>query len=384
MADFDCFISYASEDLVRAQILYRRLREVGLRPWMDKPPKPYILDGLKPGENWEDRLREVIESCNYFVALFSENSVEKIGYVQSEFRQALNRLSKVPAGKTFVIPVRLEKCEIPKTRVDGISFSQYQYIDCFCADFETLVTHLASLEGIPTESYQETSVDAEVAQEFLAKLKPHTKMKLIKGFSLTDIGLPDNPHLYAQEVFDGEEIIFQNLQRIELVGSADKPVEIIVSPRYATVMTFNRSSNVVIDNLTLGHSPEQGECAGGVLKFEDCQSVEVKNCKLFGCGTYGLELINCEFVRLVDCDIYDCTYGFLTASDVSSLRIIGCRIYNNQYFDGVSVNNTDVIFENCSIFNNTPRSEHSEYFKEYRSEITFLSTTIDGEEAVDN
>jgi len=147
MRKSSCFISYASEDISYAQVLFRRLREAGLSPWMDKPPAPYLLDGLKPGELWEDQLREEIKSSKYFLPLFSKISVEKSGYVQSEFRQALTRLAEIPAGNTFVIPVRIEECGIPKARIDGVSFAQYQYIDCFNGYFKDLVSHILNRPG---------------------------------------------------------------------------------------------------------------------------------------------------------------------------------------------------------------------------------------------
>jgi hypothetical protein len=118
------------------------LRYRGINAWMDKPPRPYHLDGLKPGETWDFRLRQVISTSSYFIACFSTTSVEKFGYVQSEFRQAINRVALLPHGQRYVIPVRLDECRLPSMRVDGISFDQYQWIDCFAGNFMDLVHFL--------------------------------------------------------------------------------------------------------------------------------------------------------------------------------------------------------------------------------------------------
>jgi hypothetical protein len=53
-------------------------------------------------------------------ALFSSTSVEKRGYIQKEFKFALDVLDEFPEGEIFVIPVRLDDCEIPYERLKNI------------------------------------------------------------------------------------------------------------------------------------------------------------------------------------------------------------------------------------------------------------------------
>jgi len=370
-----CFISYASEDISHAHVLYRRLREAGLSPWMDKPPAPYLLDGLKPGELWEDRLREAIRSSKYFLPLFSKISVEKSGYVQSEFRQALTKLAEIPAGKTFVIPVRIEECDIPKARIDGVSFAQYQYIDCFNGYFKDLVSHVSSLEGISDEAPSNRLVEVHSAGEFLEAIASNTEILIKNSFSLTGIEVPNNRHVYAREVFDGEEFVFRDLEnfRVKGVGSP----EITVSPRYATTLNFEESHGVNIEGFTIGHGPDVGECAGAVINFLNCSSVNVQNSRLFGCGTYGFQLVNCEFVNFTDCKIFECSYGMFTAKEVSSLKLVGVEFYDNRCFTGMELVNTDALFENCKLFNNVPRFSDSRIFQVYRSEVSFFNTSLE-------
>ncbi|SFN60969.1 Right handed beta helix region [Cohaesibacter marisflavi] len=375
MTDPICFISYASEDLLQAQALYRRLREAGLSPWMDKPPSPYKLEGLKPGELWEDRLRDVIRTSKYFLPLFSEISVQKVGYVQSEFRQALARLALVPAGKTFVLPVRIEECQIPKTRVDGISFAQYQYIDCFQANFSELVTHISSLEGREVGAIDHRKVDVYSADEFLSCIGSNTSIYVRRSFSLSGIEVPDNHHVFAREVFDGEELVFRGVNNLTIKGSSD--ARITVEPTYATTMSFEDCHGVTIEGTALGHWPKGGECKGAVLNFKHCSSICVDNCKIFGCGTYGFEIENSQFVRFQNCDIYKCSYGVFRAIETSSLKLVEVEFYDNFCFDAFIIKKSDVSFERCEVRNNRPRDDRSSMFSIYRSNISFSETSLE-------
>jgi hypothetical protein len=82
------------------------LKDAGLNPWLDK-------EEILPGQNWENQIEDAISKSRYFIPLFSKTSVEKIGYVQSEFKFALEVLKRYPPNKIFYIPVRLDDCEIP-------------------------------------------------------------------------------------------------------------------------------------------------------------------------------------------------------------------------------------------------------------------------------
>ena len=100
------FISYAREDSDAAKRLREDLKDAGLNPWLDK-------EELLPGQNWENKIKVAISRSRYFVPLFSKTSIEKKGYVQSEFKFALESFKKYPPNMIFYIPVRLDDCEIP-------------------------------------------------------------------------------------------------------------------------------------------------------------------------------------------------------------------------------------------------------------------------------
>ncbi len=113
------FVAYVEEDLSRARRICEALREAGCRPWIDK-------EKLLPGQNWPRALERAIEVSDAFVACFSQKSIAKRGQFQSELRWALDCARRTPLDETFLVPVRLEDCVVPRRISD-----QVQYVDLF-------------------------------------------------------------------------------------------------------------------------------------------------------------------------------------------------------------------------------------------------------------
>ncbi len=113
------FVAYVEEDVELARRITEHLRAAGCAPWMDK-------EKLLPGQNWPRSIERAIEISDAFVACFSKRSTAKRGQFQSELRWALDCARRVPLDETFLIPVRLEPCVVPKRVSD-----QVQYVDLF-------------------------------------------------------------------------------------------------------------------------------------------------------------------------------------------------------------------------------------------------------------
>lgn len=77
---------------------------MGAEPWFD------AVD-LLPGQEWEPTIRQALRRCTHFIALISQRSVDKRGFVQNELRTAFELLRELPPGDIFLIPVRLEQVE---------------------------------------------------------------------------------------------------------------------------------------------------------------------------------------------------------------------------------------------------------------------------------
>ena len=112
------FLSYASEDAVRVEAFYDAFKAAGLEPWMDRRDVP-------PGAVWEDALFDAIARCDQFIFFLSKNSVAKRGFLQRELKRAVVHLEEKLEDDIYVIPVRLDPSEMPR------SLSRFQRFDAF-------------------------------------------------------------------------------------------------------------------------------------------------------------------------------------------------------------------------------------------------------------
>lgn len=124
------FIAYATEDLADARRLCAALQSQGCSPWLDK-------DKLLAGQNWPRAIERAIEVSDVFVACFSRRSITKRGMFQQELRYALECARRRPFDDPFLLPARLEECDMPGRIADHV-----QYVDLF-PDWEKGVRRLA-------------------------------------------------------------------------------------------------------------------------------------------------------------------------------------------------------------------------------------------------
>ncbi|GAK61298.1 hypothetical proteinC1_0012 [Candidatus Vecturithrix granuli] len=101
------FLSYTRADQVQVQQLYKRLQAEGFEPWMD-------TEDLLPGQKFEYHIAKAIRSSDFFFACLSHNSVNRRGVIQKEISEALDVLQEKLDEDIYLIPVRLEACEVPE------------------------------------------------------------------------------------------------------------------------------------------------------------------------------------------------------------------------------------------------------------------------------
>lgn len=159
------FLCYAREDFERVHALYLLLKRLGLRPWLDK----YDIIG---GELWQQAIERAVRKADFFIASFSNASVRKTGFVQREYRLALDALAERPPAGIFVIPVRLDDCELPDLSYAGMRLSDLQWIDLPRKELLTEEDIEPILKAIETQScWRRPPVElAEVIEKYGGKL----------------------------------------------------------------------------------------------------------------------------------------------------------------------------------------------------------------------
>lgn len=100
------FLCHSSDDKMFVRSLYNKLCAEAMEPWLDE-------EKILPGQNWEDEIRGAVRSSDVVVVLLSNNSINKKGYVQKEIKIALDIADEQPEGSIFLIPVKIDKCEVP-------------------------------------------------------------------------------------------------------------------------------------------------------------------------------------------------------------------------------------------------------------------------------
>lgn len=112
------FLCHASQDKPAVRELHKRLlAEPWVQPWLDE-------EELLPGQDWNLEIEKAVEASDAVIVCVSSVSVAKEGYVQKELRQVLQIALNKLEGAIFVIPIRLDDCELPRQIRDrqGLDF----------------------------------------------------------------------------------------------------------------------------------------------------------------------------------------------------------------------------------------------------------------------
>ena len=112
------FLLYARQDEATVHRLYRRLVRDGADVWMDRAK-------LLPGQNWAMEIHNAIYSSDITIACLTKQFHQQGGYRHEELKIALRRANSLPSGQIFLIPARLEACELPEP------LARWQCVDLF-------------------------------------------------------------------------------------------------------------------------------------------------------------------------------------------------------------------------------------------------------------
>ncbi|MBP7687715.1 MAG: toll/interleukin-1 receptor domain-containing protein, partial [Thermoflexales bacterium] len=101
------FLCHASSDKPAVRDLYQRLRADGFEPWLDE-------EDILPGQDWKREIPKAVRESDIVLVCLSKHSINKEGYVQKEIKVALDVAEEKPDDVIFLIPVKLEECDVPE------------------------------------------------------------------------------------------------------------------------------------------------------------------------------------------------------------------------------------------------------------------------------
>ena len=144
---------------------------------------------------------------------------------------------------------------------------------------------------------------------------------------------------FSEERFDGRQLHLHKINNLTIVGGKD--CSIIIDPHYSNVIEMSECNNITLKNLTMGHS-EEGYCEGGVIYAVSSNNIEVEDCELYGCGTYGIQATECSVVSVKNTVIRDCSYGIMEFYSCSQVRFDSCDFFRCREFSLIT-------FVDCSL-----------------------------------
>jgi hypothetical protein len=112
------FLIHSSGDKPAVRQLYRRLRADGFEPWLDE-------EKLVPGQRWRDEIPRAVRESDLVLICLSKASASKVGFVQREIKYALDIALEQPEGAIFLIPLKLEECDLPE------ALGEWQWVNFF-------------------------------------------------------------------------------------------------------------------------------------------------------------------------------------------------------------------------------------------------------------
>jgi hypothetical protein len=182
------FLCHASEDKEKVRELYLRLSENDYDLWIDE-------ENILPGQNWRFEISKAVKESHVVIVCLSNKSVIKSGFVQKEIRYALDQADEQPENFIFVIPLKLEECDVPQ------SLSKWHWVNYFEIDgHERLLNAL-----------KQRCVEIEIVDQFENKV-PSSLLPLLKLFR----------HAYkTQKILDWKDFDWVSNSRRELIAYLD-------------------------------------------------------------------------------------------------------------------------------------------------------------------
>jgi hypothetical protein len=102
------FLCYDHRDRETILKLHARLTQHGIHAWLDS-------EDLQPGQDWQHEIRKAILKSDVILVCLSRRFNEQRGFRHEELKIAVEKANVLDQGQIFIIPVRLEECDMPET-----------------------------------------------------------------------------------------------------------------------------------------------------------------------------------------------------------------------------------------------------------------------------
>ncbi len=176
------FLCHSSGDKAAVRDLYYRLSVEGFNPWLDE-------ENLLPGQDWQQEIPKAVHDSDVVIVCLSRSAINKAGYVQKEIKYALDIADEKPDGTIFLIPLKLEECDVPER------LSRWQWVNFFeDRGFERLMRALRKRES-------ELNIDIKQSEAETAKERIEEAESILKDLDEKHKQI-DKLNISAKQLYD--------------------------------------------------------------------------------------------------------------------------------------------------------------------------------------
>lgn len=130
------FLSYAKSNKNVVREFAARLKSTGwIDPWYDE-------EDILPGQIWQDSVVHAVRHSHAVIIFLSKTAVASEGFFQKELTLALDTAAEKPEGTIFIIPIRLNECDVPAR------LEQYQYVNYFGSEPHKEIVYVSLIAAL--------------------------------------------------------------------------------------------------------------------------------------------------------------------------------------------------------------------------------------------
>lgn len=229
------------------------------------------------------------------------------------------------------------------------------------------------------------TVEAKDATELLTAVANDTRILLTGdeyNLSQVDFSKINNPYIKPGEYCE-KEIVISSVQNLIIEGKEGCDIELVTEEAYANVLCFDDCKKIGLVNFTAGHKVEKGSCIGGVIRFYNSKSSYIENCRLYGCGTYGVTGEYANNINVYNTEIYECSYGAISFYLSRDIVFDKCIFRDCAEYDIFGFSDCTNINVNNSLIKNNKSSEWFALINSINSDgIKFNECIFDSNTAV--
>ena len=267
--------------------------------------------------------------------------------------------------RMIAYPIIVDKCSFTNNNLDGTGFYPEDWsLYCVNPEAEDLITfdltrmqrEEAVFDGFvlrePAEVSGTLNTDGLTeyhvgnVDELLAAIGSDRVIYLDADYYLwsdaAGYGTYGGEHYYWNDYYDGPSLTISGVSNLAIVGQGKDITTVAAEPRYADVFSFEDCENILVKDLTAGHTQEPGNCMGDVLNWSSCRNVQISGCGLFGCGVIGIDGWNVDGMLVEESEIYECSQAAVNLYNCRNVEFTGCSIHDNKN------GNDDIVLGECA------------------------------------